>query len=123
MTINKPWTSSETLIRARELRRKQSPIESIVWARLRAYRCDGLKFRRQHPIGDFIVDFYHHETRTVIELDGQSHDDELEYDIARQSWLMKHGYSVLRFTNSDVVTNLDGVLARILERCRGKSGT
>ena len=119
MKSSKPWTPIETLNRARELRREQSPIESIVWARLRAYRCDGLKFRRQHPIGNFIVDFYHHETRTVIELDGASHADQLEYDLSRQTWLMTNGYRVVRFTNSEVMSNLDGVMTRILEVCRG----
>lgn len=117
MKSTKPWTSTEALNRARDLRRRQSPIEGIVWKRLRAHRCDGLKFRRQHPIGNYIVDFYHHETRTVIELDGESHVDRFEHDLQRQTWLMTQGYRVLRFSNSDVIKNLDGVLTRILEAC------
>ncbi len=104
--------------RARELRQETSPIERLVWSRLRAHRLEGIKFRRQHPIGPYIVDFYHHETKTVIELDGSSHENQFEYDLARQTWLMTQGYRVIRFANGDVVSNLDGVMARILEVCR-----
>jgi len=101
--------------RARELRREQTPMESRLWQYLRYKRLGGLRFRRQHPIGRFIVDFCCPAHRLVIEIDGAPHAEQTEYDQSRTAWLEAHGYEVLRFANRDVRDNLDRVLAGILQ--------
>jgi len=100
--------------RARELRRNQTPMERRLWQHLRYRRLGGLRFRRQHPIGRFIVDFCCPAHRLVVELDGASHDEQAERDQSRTIWLEEHGYKVLRFPNRDVQDQLDRVLYRIL---------
>ena len=104
--------------RARDLRRDQTPAEKKLWARLRSSQLDGLKFRRQHPIGRFVVDFYCASRRLVIEVDGDSHAEQVEYDAARSEWLGGHGYRVVRFSNREVEHELDAVLEAILVECR-----
>lgn len=79
----------------------------------------GLKFKRQHPIGDFIVDFYCGSQKLVIELDGESHDTQLAYDEARTRWLRGQGYCVIRFANEEVVRQMDAVLETIWRECGG----
>lgn len=104
--------------RSRELRRPQTPTEQALWGILRSRQAGGLKFRRQHPIGKFIVDFYCPEARLVIEIDGDSHAGQAEYDQARTDWLQAQGYRVIRFTNHDVRENISAVLESILEHCK-----
>jgi very-short-patch-repair endonuclease len=103
---------------ARENRRRQSPAEAKLWNLLRNRRLDGLKFRRQHPIGRFIVDFYCHEARLIVELDGRSHDAQLDYDALRTGWLQEQGYRVVRFTNEQVLRDAIGVAEVIRVACR-----
>lgn len=98
--------------RARKLRQDQTEAEKRLWYVLRARRFLGLKFRRQAPVGPFIVDFLCKERRLVIEADGGQHADNPR-DRARDQWLEDNGYTVLRFWNSDILTNLSGVLAHI----------
>ena len=94
----------------------------MLWMRLRNQLLCGFKFRRQHPIGRFIVDFYCASGKFVIEIDGDSHLQQVEYDEARTQWLNDAGYRVVRFTNQDVYSNLDAVLETILRECqRGRS--
>ena len=100
--------------RARELRKEQTPAESHLWSALRGRVLGGYKFRRQHPIGTLIVDFYCQEVRLVIEVDGPVHNRQKEYDAIRTTWLEEHGYCVIRFTNEEVLNNLEQVLERIL---------
>ena len=102
---------------ARELRRKQTDAENVLWAALRNMRSDGVKYRRQHPIGDYIVDFVSLEKRLVIEVDGGQHNENtnIEKDTERTKWLEKEGYHVIRFWNNDVLTNIEGVVFRIRE--------
>jgi very-short-patch-repair endonuclease len=88
--------------------------EKRLWYLLRAHRFDGIAFRRQTPIGPFIVDFVCHELRLVIEVDGGQHNEN-ERDNRRDQWLRAKGYRVLRCWNSDVLTNRDGVLELILD--------
>jgi very-short-patch-repair endonuclease len=88
--------------------------EQRLWSALRAHRLDGLSFRRQAPIGSFIVDFVCHERRLIIEIDGGQHA-ESERDVERDRWLASKGYRVLRFWNSDVLRNRDSVLQVIVE--------
>lgn len=100
-------------IRARELRQPQTPAEQKLWAVLRRKNLNGLKFRRQHPIGRFIVDFYCAEVKLVIEVDGESHDHQVEYDALRTAWLEENGCRVIRFLNTDVLSRLEDVVVEI----------
>jgi len=104
------------LARARELRRPQTPAESELWARLRNAQL-GFKFRRQHPIDRFIVDFYCHACRLIVEIDGDSHAGQAEYDGERAEWLVERGYHVIRFANDDVRQRLEAVLEAIVSEC------
>jgi very-short-patch-repair endonuclease len=110
------------LERARELRHPQTPAEQRLWATLRDRRLGGFKFRRQHPIDRFIVDFFCHECSLVVEVDGESHATQVEYDQARTEWLNDHGCTVVRFSNQDVDQRLEGVTHVILEHCLRLSG-
>jgi len=106
------------LAHARELRQPQTPAESKLWTCLRNRQLGGFKFRRQHPIDRFIVDFYCAACRLVVETDGDSHADQVEYDAARTAWLNEQGYCVIRFCNRDVHRNIDAVLEVILAECQ-----
>ena len=110
------------LERSRELRQPQTPPEQRLWAALRDRRLGGYKFRRQHPIDRFIVDFFCHECSLVVEVDGDSHATQIEYDQARTEWLNDHGYTVVRFTNQDIYKRFPAVLEAILEQCQALSG-
>ncbi len=103
--------------RARELRRRETHPERRLWSALRSRRFLDLKFHRQQPIGPFVVDFFCEALRLVIELDGRSHEGEAApaSDQHRQAWLESQGLRVVRFTNDDVMQNLDAVL-RSLQR-------
>ncbi|MDJ1178920.1 DUF559 domain-containing protein [Roseofilum sp. BLCC_M91] len=101
------------LQRAKELRQSQTPAEQILWECLRAKRLQGAKFRRQHNIGQCIVDFYCHGAKLVIEVDGGIHEQQKERDADRDNWFADHGFRVLRFKNEEVTENLIDVLARI----------
>jgi len=100
---------------ARKLRKEQTPAEKILWECLRARRLNGLKFRRQHPLGRYIPDFYCAEKRLVVELEGKVHElkDQKEYDKIRQETIEAMGLTVLRFKNEEVLNNLELVLAKI----------
>src|SRR3989442_531668 len=97
------------LTRARRLRRNSTVPERILWSVLRNRSLGGLKFRRQYPIGRYIVDFCCHEARLIVELDGESHEGQQRRDNRRQEYLEQQGYRVFRVTNDDVSTNLEGV--------------
>lgn len=113
----KPFTDPIILQHAREMRREPTEPERRLWQKLRRKLLDGYKFRRQHPIGRFIVDFYCHQARLIIEVDGDSHAFQEEYDAVRTAWLEAQGLRVIRFDNQTVMKNLDGVLQFILESC------
>lgn len=100
---------------SRTLRKNQTEAERSLWARLRNRQLDGAKFRRQHPIGQYVVDFVDLEAKLVVEFDGGQHNEEAisEKDEARTAWLESEGYQVIRFWNTDVLTNLEGVLEEI----------
>ncbi len=97
--------------KARALRINMTDAERALWRKLRNKGL-GVKFRRQEPIGDYIVDFVCYEKRIVIELDGGQHIGSLE-DIERDNWLKGRGFKVLRFWSNDVLRNIDGVIKRI----------
>jgi very-short-patch-repair endonuclease len=97
---------------ARYLRQNMTVTERRLWLKLRGRQLDGWKFRRQHPIGEYVVDFYCPAARLVIELDGASHDreDRFDYGQRRQAWLESQCYKVLRFSADDPAQDyLDGV--------------
>ena len=99
---------------ARKLRREMSPPERLLWSALRGKQVAGLKFRKQAPIGVYIADFYCHEARLVVEVDGGSHcGDRLDHDQKRDRWMHEQGIHVLRVQARDVFENLDGVVRAI----------
>ena len=100
--------------RARSLRRKSTDAEIILWQHLRDSRLLGYKFRRQVPIGKYIVDFLCEDKAIIIELDGGQHMERESYDQTRTDWLEAYGFRVLRFWNNDVMGNTDAVLERLL---------
>jgi very-short-patch-repair endonuclease len=95
--------------RARELRNNPTDAERVLWGQLRFWQLDGYKFRRQQPLGRYIVDFACLEKRIVIEVDGGQHAQEVEVDADRDRWLQGEGFVVLRFWNDDVLRNIEGV--------------
>jgi very-short-patch-repair endonuclease len=103
---------------AKGLRQKSTDVEKLLWSRLRAGRCEGMKFRRQHPVGQYIVDFVCLERKLIIELDGGQHalPDEARKDRQRDAWLEKEGYTVVHFWDNEVLMNRNGILDAIRER-------
>ncbi len=101
--------------RARELRRNLTEAERKLWGRLRLRQIEGLKFRRQHPLGHYVVDFICLEKRMIIELDGGQHLEQVEYDSRRTQWLEAQGFCLLRFWNHDVLTDIESVLLAIVD--------
>ena len=99
----------------RELRQSSTKAEKILWEYLKNKNLDGLKFRRQHPVDKFIADFYCHEKKLVVELDGAVHDDKMnaQYDEARTYELKGSGIKVIRFRNTEVENNISFVLNEI----------
>jgi len=102
---------------ARDLRRGQTDAERALWARLQNRQLCGAKFRRQEPLGPYIVDFVCFDKRVVVEVDGGQHDEEADRrkDAVRTAWLEGEGYRVLRFWNNEVLGNMEGVLTVIME--------
>ena len=98
----------------RHLRGNPTDAERLLWRHLRLRQMQGYKFRRQHPVDDYIVDFACVERKLAIELDGGQHAEKKDYDIHRTNILKAHGYQVLRFWNIDLFTNLEEVLTKIL---------
>jgi very-short-patch-repair endonuclease len=94
------------------LRQSMTGAERKLWSELRRRQISGWYFRRQAPIGPYIVDFVCHSARLVIEVDGATHseDHEVAYDQARTAWLESRGYRVLRFNNDDIYTAISGVV-------------
>ena len=105
---------------ARELRREETKAEKKLWHYLRNRKLDGLKFRRQHPLDRFIPDFYCHEKKFAIELDGSVHDGRMNenYDEVRTKLLEESGITVIRFKNSEVDDDVFNVLKTIREFIR-----
>jgi very-short-patch-repair endonuclease len=100
--------------RAKLLRRNQTDAEARLWFHLRRRQLDGFGFRRQHPIGPYIVDFACLAEKLIVELDGGQHAEQVTADEQRTKWLEGRGYRVIRFWNNDVLQNTDGVLQNIL---------
>ena len=106
------------------LRHNLTPAEALLWRALKGRGVGGLKFRRQQGIGPFVLDFYCPEARLCVELDGSAHDYRYDYDERRTAYLAQQGIRVIRFSNDQVFTCLEGVVAQILRAaaphpCRG----
>jgi len=101
--------------RARKMRKNPTPAERRLWQGLRRRQVKGHYFRRQHPIGRYIVDFICQKQMLIIEVDGQTHHHREAYDAARTEWLEAQGYRVLRFTNDQVLSHTQMVLEQIAE--------
>lgn len=107
----------------RHLRNNTNEIEDLLWSRLRRSQLGGFRFSRQMPVAGFAPDFVCRRLRLAIELDGSQHVEAADYDRWRDRLIEKQGYQVLRFWNSDVLTNMDGVLEVILAACTRLAGS
>ncbi len=103
--------------RAKALRQGMTRAKTLLWRYIKAHRIERLSFRRQVPIGNYVADFVCHSARPVVELDGESHDFESrrQMDQRRDAWFQSQGYAVLRFTNDQVLRELEGVVHVIRE--------
>jgi very-short-patch-repair endonuclease len=104
---------------SRSLRKRPTDAERLLWKYLRTKQIEGLKFRRQEPIGNYIVDFVCYERAVIVEVDGGQHSAEIDAD--RDTWLSTQGFKVLRFWNHDVLLNIEGVSEMIRETCLSRS--
>jgi len=98
---------------ARRMRRELTEAEKVIWTRLRAGRLNGFKFKRQQPIGRYIVDFVCFERRSIVEIDGSQHLDEVIHDNRRTRWLEQRGFRVVRFWNDEALRDTERVIEEI----------
>ena len=114
----------ETVEKARALRRRLTPPEARLWFAIKGEKLEGVRFRRQHPIGPYVLDFYCAQARLAVEVDGQGHDhpDQIAADRRRTAWLEEQGVAVVRFAAEEVRVNLDGVLEALLAAVRKRTG-
>lgn len=98
---------------AKTLRTRQTDAEQRLWYHLRAHRFMNLKFKRQKPMGRYIVDFICHESWLIVEVDGGQHQENAAYDRERDFWLQEQGYTILRFWNHEVMQQIEEVLEAI----------
>jgi very-short-patch-repair endonuclease len=94
---------------AKRLRKEATFAERLLWGKLRGKRFEGIKFKRQVPLGKYIVDFASFEKNLIIECDGGQHDLQREKDKSRDEWLVSQGFKVLRFWNNEIIENPEGV--------------
>ena len=114
-----PRSNPKTRTRAIELRKELTPAERKLWSVIRNDQL-GVNFRRQHAIGNYIPDFVCIEKKLIIELDGSQHLEQQAYDQERTKQLNSLGYKVIRFWNNDVMKNMDGVIAAIIQALEDK---
>jgi very-short-patch-repair endonuclease len=118
-------STPKILHRAGEFRKEPTPAEVRLWAYLRILRNDGVHFRKQHAIGQYIVDFSAPSRKLIIEVDGSQHLDQESHDTERTDFLASKGYRVLRFWNGDVMNKISdvmGVVMEELERSESRKG-
>jgi len=113
-------SNPKTMRRAGELRREPTPAERKLWSVLRGNKLNGVSFRRQHAIGNYIVDFVSIKKKLIIELDGSQHLEQTEYDEERTAYLESQGYKVIRFWNNQVEKEINGVVQAIQSLLRGE---
>jgi very-short-patch-repair endonuclease len=107
-------STREVTARARQLRRSMTEAERALWRMIRNKQLCEMRFRRQRPMGQYIVDFVCLEAKLILEVDGGQHAEQIAYDSKRTQFLESLGYRVLRFWNNDVLQNMDGVVTVIL---------
>ena len=117
MNLRKNPVTAETIARARRMRREPTYPESLLWMKLRTGQIGGLHFRRQHPTGPSVVDFYCGKAKLAIELDGVSHDGREAHDERRAEYLRNNGVRVIRFTNDEILRDVENVLHIISCEC------
>lgn len=115
---NKSYYNQKLKKYARSLHKNQTNVEFILWSKSRARQLGGYKFKRQFPINNYIIDFYCHNKKLGIELDGSQHSEhkQKEYDMKRTFLLSQRGISLIRFWDTDVIKNIEGVLEEIFNR-------
>ncbi|MGL5195655.1 MAG: endonuclease domain-containing protein [Chroococcales cyanobacterium] len=113
--------SSDKVQQAKELRRRMTEEEKILWQYLRANRLNGWHFRRQHIIDGFITDFYCHAAGLVVEVDGKIHEKQVEYDVERDQIITSRHLRLLRIKNEEIRQNLEQVIMRIAAACQEKT--
>ncbi len=113
MNPHHPKQAPAKLGRGRELRQTATTPERLLWGRLRGKQVHGVRFRRQHPLDPFFVDFYCYAASLVVEIDGESHVGRAAADAERERYLRERGLRVIRFTNDQVIHNLDTVVEAI----------
>jgi very-short-patch-repair endonuclease len=111
------------ILKARELRKNMTPAEEILWSNLKDKKISGLHFRRQHPYGMYILDFYCNKIDLAIEVDGKIHLSKIKYDKEREEYLKSSGVEVLRFKNEEIINNIDSVISRIKEYLKRRKET
>ncbi len=121
MRVKARRTDPKSTSKARRLRRDSTDPESTLWNLIRNRQLLGFKFRRQVPVGKYIADFACLERKLIIELDGGQHQEQTDYDTERTEWLESQGYNVIRFWNSEIQEEIEGVLDKILLRLQGAS--
>jgi very-short-patch-repair endonuclease len=114
-------TTLKARVNARALRRDMTDAERKLWSGLRGEQL-GFKFRRQHPLGNYISDFACLDPKLIVELDGSQHEDNRAYDQARDAFFKAHGFDVMRFPSNAPFQNLDGVLSAILHQLNTLAG-
>ena len=114
------YAPKKTVARARDLRRTMTLPEVLLWQQIRGRRLDGIRFRRQHPIGPHILDFFCEDARLAVEVDGESHSqaEAVEHDNRRTEWLNARGISVVRIPARDVLSELAAVVDHIQRQVR-----
>jgi len=114
-------SNKTTFDNAKSLRKELTNAEELLWQRLRGRKFQGLKFRRQHPIGKYIADFYCHELKFVVEVDGSVHEieEQKEYDVGRTFELNKMDIKVIRFTNNEIEREMSRVLSKLNDFIKG----
>ena len=116
-------STSKMMHRAGELRHEPTLAETKLWKYLRSQTMEGTHFRRQYAIDKYIVDFCAPRAKLIIEVDGSQHMDQRDYDVERTEFLKAKGYIVLRFWNSDVLNNIQGVMSEIMQAISNKQIT
>jgi very-short-patch-repair endonuclease len=104
--------------RAKKLRHEMTPAEQILWKELRTNKLNSLHFRRQQIIDGYIADFYCHQHSLIVEVDGDVHESQKEYDADRDAYLIARGFHIIQFTNDEINENLKEVLQKIVEACK-----
>jgi very-short-patch-repair endonuclease len=108
------------ILQAREFRKHPTLAEAILWKQFRKRQVGELKFRRQHIIHQFIVDFYCPAAKLIIEIDGPIHQNQANFDAERENIICRTGYHVIRFSNQEVIQNKDMVVSSIYDSCMSR---